>query len=588
MQEHNNFDQILDFLCSGIMSKRERQSVRDELYDHLMCKYETNLAVGMDEEKAAESAINDLGNKNELKENLQKVHWYYPAQSLKSAINILVIGLIAPLVMVVAGLFPFMIEYASALGLIAVTVKLVATYIMRTANEKFRYAFVCDVISTVSYILLTALEPVIYVYDKVVLAIFIVTFIIPIIISFICVFSGLKDLVRPYSDIKIVMQAQRCCYLIYTWLFMCVLSLDDLSSGLTPFYIVCIIVWACCFIFEMLRISDVLYKSDHEYKVQISVKRRYVICLLVFALSAVSIGTVDYFVSTAKPSEVPYTIEDCVISQEEYDRICGNLISYGIPEEYVRLLPKSEIVNYWNSVNKSELTKSAREIYGSGLSGFPTTFDLEACSGPIIVQNYAVGLYENSNEIAVRFIKIFRIPREYEDKLKSGYIDCIVFDDSNINEGAYEAPKNNDNRGDLLLNLYMDDSSVYKRGTQQLYLEPDDYKNYQHVKGIKFKADPGTVIIYATTRKISDINSTEANFGYTYFHQKRPIMFPVRTLESIVKMQEYVSIEKNYYEYISDQVSYMLYNDYDSQHRWVMPGYEYNLPADEQETEETE
>ena len=78
------------------MSKSERQSVRDELYDHLMCKYETNLAIGMDEEKATEEAIDALGNKSVLKENLQKVHWYYPAQSLKSALNMLIISMVMP------------------------------------------------------------------------------------------------------------------------------------------------------------------------------------------------------------------------------------------------------------------------------------------------------------------------------------------------------------------------------------------------------------------------------------------------------------------------------------------------------------
>ena len=47
------FDGFLDYVCGNIISKRERENTRNELYDHLMCTYECNLARGMDEEHAA-------------------------------------------------------------------------------------------------------------------------------------------------------------------------------------------------------------------------------------------------------------------------------------------------------------------------------------------------------------------------------------------------------------------------------------------------------------------------------------------------------------------------------------------------------
>ena len=47
------FDRFLDYVCGNIISKRERENARNELYDHLMCIYECNLAQGMDEEHAA-------------------------------------------------------------------------------------------------------------------------------------------------------------------------------------------------------------------------------------------------------------------------------------------------------------------------------------------------------------------------------------------------------------------------------------------------------------------------------------------------------------------------------------------------------
>ena len=42
------FDKFLDYVCGDIISDRERENTRNELYDHLMCTYECNLAQGMD------------------------------------------------------------------------------------------------------------------------------------------------------------------------------------------------------------------------------------------------------------------------------------------------------------------------------------------------------------------------------------------------------------------------------------------------------------------------------------------------------------------------------------------------------------
>ena len=55
------FDKFLDYVCGDIISDRERENTRNELYDHLMCIYECNLAQGMDEEKATIEAENSMG-----------------------------------------------------------------------------------------------------------------------------------------------------------------------------------------------------------------------------------------------------------------------------------------------------------------------------------------------------------------------------------------------------------------------------------------------------------------------------------------------------------------------------------------------
>ena len=578
MREHN-FDEILDFLCSGIMSKKERENVRDELYDHLMCKYETYLAMGLDEESATEKSIKELGNKNTIRENLQKVHWYYPAQSLKSAIYVMILANFLPSLFVLLGLLPISVLYMPVFCIAAVMLRLVSAYMMRPANEKFRYAFICEIISAVSIIGLIAVYPIEFENNEVLFSALGVVFILLLIVSCFLNFLGLKELIKPYSDDKVLNNLNH--YLLSNLtLFYLVRDVLDLNSHFSAFgssvYLLFFVVSACIFINQMLKISDILYKCEHEYKVEISVKKRYVVCLIVVAFSVLSICGVDYTVSTFKHENVIYSIDDCEIDEHHYKRICDNLISYGVPEEYVELLPKSEIVKYWNSVNKSELTESASKIYGSFNHGLEE-IRLEAYDGSVIVRNYAIGLQEASDEISVRFLKIFTVHSVSED-VKAVYNDCILFDDSCLNTSGYTVPETTDNRGDLLLELHITDNIVCQGKGKQLYLRPDDYKNYQYIKGAKFKPEPGTVIIYATTRKLADINSTEACLNYTYFHQQRPILFPIRTVEKLIDIQEYLTIEKNKYYYIFNQESFLVYKENDSCHHWVMPGYEYNLP----------
>mgnify|MGYP003374203578 CR=1 FL=1 len=86
------FDKFLDYVCGDIISDRERENARNELYDHLMCTYECNLAQGMDEEKATIEAENSMGDKNDVKTKLGQVHASFPELRFKSALALVIAG----------------------------------------------------------------------------------------------------------------------------------------------------------------------------------------------------------------------------------------------------------------------------------------------------------------------------------------------------------------------------------------------------------------------------------------------------------------------------------------------------------------
>lgn len=580
MQEHN-FDEILDFLCSGIMSGKERQNVRDELFDHLMCKYETNLAIGMDEEKAAESAIDDLGNKNSLKESLQKVHWYYPAQSMKTAFYYLIMALIAPMITAVFGISEYFAELAPIVSIASLVLEFAACFMFRTISKKFNAVFKLSVISTFLSVVQTAFEPFLNDYAVASIVVSAVTAVF-MISRTILMFFALHEILKPNGNSEIIRETVSSYCLCYVFSFRMLAGVSD-RSGI--FILFCVFIIFSNYIFlirNLMKISDILYKSEHEYKVDISGKNvlSAVSVVIVLSFSLIFAGDYAYSVTDINKSfDIPYTVNDIGMTDAEYERICKNISSYGINENYVSVMPKSEIIKYQNIVNKSELTESAQRLLdyynketGTGSDSYDYYFGDDAekqVTDNIIVSNYALGLgrSEKGRQL-VRFIKIFRILPGATPKYK----DTVVFDD--FSEHIFEMlPLFDDTPrcGDTLTAMKLDGNKLYKRDVKILNEDETD----KPIEGFMFDVEPGIIIIYATTREIRDPSSTLCNVNYTFYHQKYPITFPIRNVEDIYL-----------FDYFTELSTYTVYRYNTSYHYYAMPGCEYYVPEISKEEQE--
>ncbi len=565
MQEHN-FDEILEYLCSGIMSKSERQSVRDELYDHLMCKYETNLAIGMDEEKATEEAIDALGNKYVLKENLQKVHWYYPAQSLKSALNMLIISMVMPILTSFLANSPYLVETLPVFAILIYAIDLAALFSLRTSNSVFNFAFKYEIFYTAVVLLNEAVEPYVN-FDEYWQSLILILLNLA---SVFLRFKGIKELLKPYSKTDDVSKISiQYVFILVNSIYFIVVSYNP-GGVLLAWYLVMLLTLLYGFVSKMLKISDVLYKSDHEYKVELSVPKRLAVGLAVVVFAVCSIFAADLIYSNIKitknENEI-YTVNDCEMEESEYNRICETLVSYGIREEYVSVFPKSELMNYENAVNKSELTESAQQFLDY-YDTYGTNVDLyygdneEKMFDSVYVDNYSVCLgYSEDGLLRVRFIKIFCVPSYVSD---SYYKDAVVFDDEDfVYNGVF-----NEKDGDFITAMKLKDSKLYKKEVKNL-----GNSSYSPT-GFIFDVEPGTIIIYATTKKLIDINSAIFNFDFTYYHQKYPITFPLRTIESAITFDEYIS--DSVFESTGRTAT----------HYFAMPGREYVVPAETEKSKQ--
>lgn len=362
MKEHN-FDKILDFLCSGIAMKSERERVRDELYDHLMCKYETNIACGMEEEKAVEAAIKDLGDAEKLKSDLGAVHGYAPKTAMKKALEGLRFSYLFALM---CGAFKAM-NRNEIWGLIGPAYFLLGVFGISKANKKLKRAFY---INSISYVLICLLNG--FMSDWFELFNFnipfgIVNFVLNVLFSA-CFTGGLYELVKPYESIKPMKNKLRVVFVLNIILSVVQFILFTTHYGDNNYEILKIplavaILCANVVNFTLWNMSKLLFDSDHEYKVEASVSKSFSVLIIALIVGVLPAVCIDVAYSLQKAETSAYTIDDSDISQSEYNRICNNLLSYGIPEEIVYNLPESEIEKYGDSLNLSEIDNSAKSYY---------------------------------------------------------------------------------------------------------------------------------------------------------------------------------------------------------------------------------
>lgn len=547
--DENRFDQILDFLCSGIMSKKEREKVKDELYDHLMTKYEINLAVGMDEEKAADEAINALGNRALLRENLSKVHSYYPTLSLKKAMTLLIVGYLFMTVHI--NFFDVMQQITTFIGEI---IFLVGMFCFRTANKNLKSAFALragmNAVSVFSY----GFNPLFGAYPvfNIVSAIAEMLFNA---LSWLLLYKGLKILAEPYKE-----QSSKPLRFGLCTFISCVppvgggiiillatrgentnvnFTSDDL--GILVFPLLAIILVAIFLPAQLfLRINKLLYASDHEYRVVDSSGKKFAFSFALVALSLLITFAGDFAYVSQKAETTPHTVNDIEMSDEEYKAICNGLLSYDIPQSLIDKLPKSEIANYRGIVNANKLTESQKitvddpfEVFGSeDISGKKLNY---------VIESYIVRI-KDENGMYARFIRRYTYVEPENSTGINYYVDGISipsqdfnnFLTTNIPEYDYES-ENGEYNNDFLLILSEENGKLYKNEPLAVYDRAEiDMFPYRGIAGFEYEAKEGLDIIYATSYNVIQYESISQMKHTKLIHRSSIVPLQHRTVKALM------------------------------------------------------
>lgn len=518
MQEHN-FDDILDFLCSGIMSKSERESVRDELYDHLMCRYETNLAIGLDEEQAQKRAVDDLGDASTLRFKLGQVHSYAPKPTLKKAMNLLIFGYV--LTSFHLSFFNGMKEITTFIGTVCL---IVALFCFRTANKKLKAAFYLKTLLSVLSWIVYALNPIYSLPFIVSAAIGVMTNLLsPIVL--ILLILGIKELVIPHINSypkKIPFGA--CIVLNGLWglinivVFGFLIDSGELNANIESIFLFCLIIISVILnLVIFVRSSRVLWNSDHEYKIEDSPAKKTVAALLAVVVAFVPTVAVDISLANQKAETSVHTIEDYEMTQSEYERITSNLLSYDIPEEIVFNLPKSEIIKYTDSINKYDYD----EFILKHLE-YPLYQDYsEVCNDVEAVFSVcAIGMTDSDDHPYVRILSW--VEYNSEDK---GYDDALFWEHSQRSL----IPMNYDDEyeGDFLLILSDENGKIIKNEPLDIFTDKTAYTN--RMTGVRFQSKMKLTIIHAETFGTNRAIVTNENYGFDLVHRVSQLTFFCRS-----------------------------------------------------------
>ncbi len=532
MKEHN-FDEILDFLCDGIMLKSKKQSVRDELFDHLMCKYETNIAVGMDEETAKISAINDLGDKNLLKFKLSQVHHYNPELSMKKAMNLLMVGYAMSVIQI--NIIPNMDGITKLIGVILM---LVATFCLGKSSDILKKAFIVSSVSFTADMLIKAFSPLIYRdFGIAIFVLYAIIYLLNIAYWGLLLF-GLCKLTEPYvSNYKMkIYFGMSFIFNSFSQAIMLVLVFTGIvtdeygfiqillgneplieTNGKFSEIVVAMLIYALCMLCFTLpsfrNVSKCLLGSDHEYRIEDSTSKKVVAGFLALIIAIVPATGVEIFRSTQEAEISPLIIDDYDISDVEYEKICNVLLTYKIPEKYVYALPKSEIRKFSRIVPSNGVIERAWDFYS--VDGFK--YDIFNCTVSLTD--------EEGYPLFKPFVWIEYGENENNDKK---YTDYLAIYKANKSVSPNYPDKYN---GDTILILSEENGQLMRNEPLEVHCNGENFLLKDAISGVSYQAKENLAIFYSTTYRAM---SREEGYAddirpFEIYHRT----FPVTTLNLI-------------------------------------------------------
>lgn len=481
MSEYD-FSPVVKNICSGIQGKRCRHEAEEELLDHLEETYERNLAVGKSESDAFHASVKSLGNTRVLSQQLAAVHAHSPAVQMKSALWLFIIGLI--LQKFHLNLFTGMKAIETFAGIVLV---LISLFLMRTVNKKLHFAFIFsaaafgfDIIENCvnSYGIENEILPYIFTVSDSILY---------LLMWFFAVY-GFMEMDRTYctdSDKKKPHLGFLLVYMPFELIVSCGLVLMNEGKELNVEVAYLFIITSVIYVFEIIqfvRLKNRLWDADARYGIDSWNKKSITaVCMAV----AVSIVCPAFFMYSYAVKDTPMT--ELVIHDTDdrnaADEIRQKMLSLGMDEDVLELIPDSEVMMYKNAVYMTV-------YYGLGGS--------DDCVNGAVYNFYLNNGSENDG-YQLRSVYSMEL---YESEYRAGFYYM------NYDPFFYQLEPTSES--DIFISV------LQKQGTKFYNKEPinSDFSLLHRLSrgqnGFDFKAENNQIVLFAMSH---DLRSYDENFG---------------------------------------------------------------------------
>lgn len=530
------FEGILEYLCGDIAFKSERNEVREELYDHLMSIYETNLACGMTEDEAEENAIDHLGDTLALKKDLNTIHQKNPLKMFTNGLGaftaysfFLLLVLITPIndfqdrywEIAIAAVFAFcawgLVSVSRISGLfkllsISLTIYLLESMVWYSAclfNEEAQRVIVPA--TTLSYLA-------IYCFTQI----------------------ALLNLLK-INNLKLGSKTSLICSIIVTVVFSLavVFGRRFITEHLnkSPSYL--LLLFHCSLFVQYFfykQVFNTLNRSGVKLNFETSIFKKAVASLLTVIVFILSIVCAEYMYFKQSNDKNTDT-DNTVTASESRNRIEQVLSEYGVCEKYLSILPDTEIEKY-----KDLKSPETNSLIGENIRTYDhqdVFYDIDEVEREgnselhwksLNSEEWVFPLRQENGETVYRLMRITDLSMPYEDyKEFSDYIAGVKFFNIWIENERFGESIDVDLSADTLLIADESDGKVTYRKPLKIFVGIND-----SIVGCEFKIQKNTYLIYSETLIMKD----DADEGFIssfmeFSFKKKPVLLKYRSAFNI-------------------------------------------------------
>lgn len=341
MDENKEFQIFEDYtksVCRKIMSLRKRAEVREELYSHLMEQYERNIALGMDDETAQTRAIEKMGDKEKIATEFGALYSVSPPEYMRSSLNFVIWGMLLSVFQI--NLFMGCGEITQFIGELFLLYGLLK---LRKTDKRLNRAFYLNVVIETAGLIMQFI-PTQTIYYNVIKDTWLIIICIFNTLLYWWIFSGINNLCK-----KTIKKEDKKPHLYLgfalwmSFIFSIYFSFYTETAELTLLSSIFMFVS----LYLLSRAKKILSHEEPEFDLKqiLSKAEKAFYWILVVILAIMPIVAM---IAEANPDieAKNHHTADTSVSQSIIDTAKNNMLELGFPEEYLKDLPDSEILNY--------------------------------------------------------------------------------------------------------------------------------------------------------------------------------------------------------------------------------------------------